>query len=499
MLRKYILIILVFITMLNASWFQEFQKGLYDRNKNKIYALSQVNINQNEYKTIAFEEAISDISNQLYTQVTSEQFLNKTLHDDKLVSNFKQKIHIVSSLPIHGVTKEQESEQNGKYILLLSFDKKNVASIYKEKANELVTEINVILADYKNKKDISTKESILNTLSKKLTNYEKYSLVAKLLKQTGIKEPKIKPYFVEKELRELYNITTKNIENLVTVLAQQIKKSNIKNSIKVMPFFYEDKGVYSTFSSELKNYLEKELSKTMNITSKQDSIYKLAGNFFIKNNHIVVKATLYDSFGDIELITMAKMKINNKNIDYYKPKLNEYSNLNQPVLNTNLNIQVRMNKMTKNLLFKKGQVVNIEVKVSKEAYISIIGNMRTKQGKQIQYLMPLNENIDKIKYQKFIPYQNSNLWVSIGEFEVYPPFGVEVLQVFATNLNIANKLPYTKPKLIDGEEYDVIVDKYEQTLNANRSIAKMRGLKLANKNKELEKAEAILKFTTVKR
>jgi hypothetical protein len=156
-----------------------------------------------------------------------------------------------------------------------------------------------------------------------------------------------------------------------------------------------------------------------------------------------------------------------------------------------------MNKMTKNLLFKKGETVNIEVKVSKESYIYIIGNMRTKDGKQIQYLMPLNENSGNAKYQKYIPYQNSNLWVSIGEFEVYPPFGVEVLQLFATNIDILNQLPSTQAKNINGKEYDVIVDKNKKAMVATRSISNMRGLKLKKKNKELQKAEAVLKFTTV--
>ena len=264
-----------------------------------------------------------------------------------------------------------------------------------------------------------------------------------------------------------------------------------------MPFFYEDKGTYSSFSSEFQNYLEKELSQTLNITSNQNSLYKLSGNYFIKDNHLTIKAILYDSFGDIELVSMAKMKISKKDNKYYIPKVNEYSTLNQPILNKNLNVQVRMNKMTKNLLFKKGQTVNIEVKVSKESYIYIIGNMRTKNGKQVQYLMPLNERNDNSKFQKFIPYQNSNLWVSIGEFEVYPPLGVEVLQVFATNIDILKQLPYTQLQNINGEEYDVIVDKNKKIIKATKSISSMRGLKRLKKNKELQKAEVILKFTTV--
>lgn len=497
MILKYIITLCSFVLVVNASWVKEYQHGMYIKEDNKIYAMTQNKTSHKKYKKIAFEEAIADISNQLFSQVKSEQFLDKQLSSDEFSQNFKQKIYIVSNLPIHGAIKEQEKVIDDKYFLLMSFDKKKVAHIYKEKANELAKELDVILVDYKKQNSLSSKEIILNSLSKRLENYEKYSLIAKLLNQRDILKPKVKPYFIEKELREIYDVTSKNIEDLSKVLAKTIKKSNIKNSIKVMPFFYEDKGTYSSFSSELQNYLEKELSTTMNITSNIDSLYKLSGNFFLKDNHLIVKATLYDSFGDIELVAMAKMKTKLKDEKYYIPKINEYSSLNEPILNKNLNVQVRINKMTKNLLFKKGEAINIEVKVSKESYIYIIGNMRTKEGKQIQYLMPLNENNGNSKYQMHIPYQNSNLWVSIGEFEVYPPFGVEVLQVFATNIDILKQLPYTEIKSIDGEEYDVIVDKNKKTMIATRSISNIRGLKRLKKNKELQKAETVLKFTTV--
>jgi len=494
---KILLIFFTLVSVVSGSWIQEYQQGLYTKQSSKIYAMVQNDTTNKKYKTIAFNEAIADISNQLFSQVNSQQFLDKELSGDEFSSNFKQKIYIVSNLPIHGASKEQEKTIDDKYYLLLSFDKQSVAHIYKDKANDLAKELDIVLKDYNKQSKLSSKEIILNTLSRKLENYEKYSTIAKLLNQKDIQKPKVKPYFIEKELRNLYNITANDIGELARILSTNIIKSKIKNSIKVMPFFYEDKGTYSSFSSELQNYIEKELSKKMKITSQHNSLYKLSGNFFLKDNYLTVKAILYDSLGDIELVSMAKMTINKNDRKYYIPKVNEYSRLNEPVLNKNLNVQVRINKMKKNLLFKKGEVVNIEIKTSKESYIYIVGNMRTKDGKQVQYLLPLNDNSDKSKYQMHIPYQNSNLWISIGEFEIYPPFGVEVLQVFATNIDILDQLPYTEVKSIDGAEYDVIVDKDKIVMLASRSISNFRGIKRLKKNKELQKAEVVLKFSTV--
>ncbi len=499
MMKKYLLILLGFALFLNASWIKEDQQGMYIKDDNKIYALVQQKVSNDKYEKAALNEALADISTQLFSEVVSVQFLDKRLLKDEFTQNFKQKIFIISDLPIHGATKENQGIEDETYYLLMSFDKKDAAPIYKIRANELANELDTIWEDYTKQTNLSLKEKILNSLNKKMENYEKYSLVAKLLKQKNILKPKITPYFIENELSQLYDVTAQDIEGLSKVLANIIKKSEIKNSIRVLAFSYEDKDTYSSFSSEFKNHLEKELNKTMYLTSRNSSKYKILGNYFLKNDHLIVKAALYDEFGDIELIAMGKMKIKSTNKKYYMPEVNEYATLKETVLDENLNVQTRMNKMTKNLLFIKGAAVNIEVKVSKEAYIYIIGNMRTKAGKQIQYLLPLNEKKNNERFQKYIPYQNSNLWVSIGEFEIYPPFGVEVLQVFATNIDILDELPNIQTQKINGEEYDVIVDKNKKTISAKRSISNMRGLKKKSVNIELQKAEAILKFTTLEK
>ena len=494
---KYIATLFSFVLIAHASWVQEYKQGDYLKQPSKLYAMAQSDMTDKRYKTIAFNEAIADVSSQLFSQVSSRQFLKSSSSQDHFSSSFQQKIHVVSNLPIHGVSKERETTIDGKYFLLLSFDKESAAHIYKEKANSLAKELDAILEDYKKQKSIASREVILNTLSRKLESYEKYLLVARLLNQKNMLQPKIKPYFIEKQLRELHNTTSKNIEELSSILASAITKSKIDGSIKVMPFSYEDRGIYSSFSSELRDYLEKALSEHVNITSKHNSPYKLSGNYFLQGSSLVAKAVLYDSFGDIVAVSMAKMKIDKRERSHYIPKKNEYANLNEPTLSSNLTIQARMNKMSRDLLFKEGDSVNLEIKVSKESYVYIIGNMRTEDGKQIQYLMPLNDRHGKAKYQMHIPYQNANLWVSVGEFTVYPPFGVEVLQIFATNIDIIKELPHTKTTLIDGQEYDVIVDKNKSAMPATQSIQNFRGLKLSKRNKELEKAETIVKFSTV--
>lgn len=503
--KKIFTLFFLFSFFAHASWVQDYQKGVFKKDQNKIYSFVQKDISQNNYKTKAFQEAVSDISSQLFTYVSSNKSLNKTSTNDRSTNTFEQTITTSSSLPILNPKKEKELQKGNNYYLLVSFDKLTTASKYKQKANDIVKTLDKMYKDYKLLKTIDQKELHLQQMASKLQNYKKYYNVSQLLNSLQINKPKVSEYFIQTQFDTIYNQKASNIQELCTILVKNIKKAKLKNNIKVYPFSFESKQTFSSFSHDLLDNLTKTLSKSHNLTTRDDSLYKLKGNYTIKESDkhstISVKTTLYDSFGDIVNISIASMDIPKnllkKEHNYYIPKTNEYDIMQNLVLNPNLDVQLRINGQKKDLLFTQGDSVNIELKVSKESYIYIVGNIRSSDGKQLQYLLPLSDRIGKSKFQKHIPYQNSNLWVSLGEFEVYPPFGVEVLQVFASNHPLIDTLPHTKYITIGQDQYDVIVDEKNHILEASRSVQKLRALKLKTK-KKIQKAEALIKFTTIK-
>jgi 5-carboxymethyl-2-hydroxymuconate isomerase len=496
MYLKVLLLYLITFISLSASWLDAYRYGTYLKDKDKIYSLVEIDQNRSNYKQIAFKEAISDISKQLHSHVSSEEFLQTAIKNDDLNEEFTQKIHVISNLPIHGAIKEREKFENSKYFLLLSFDKKATKDIYITKTNELSQQIDNLYKEYVKESNLNTKIKLLNLIEQNYDNYEKYSLIATLLGSKNPSKPQLKKYKINSELDKIYNSTTKNIEELSKVLAMNISKTDIDGELYIDAFAYKDSDTFSDFSSKLQSQLEYELNQNTTIKLAHNAPYTLHGNYFVNDNFIRVKAIIYDKKGNKAHVIISKMTIKPSQKDSYVPKQNSFTKINDKVTSKELDVQVRMNKKRKNLLFREGQSVSIEVKTNKQAYVYVIANMRTKENKQVQYLLTLSNAYGNNSYQMFIPARASNKWINIGEFEIQPPFGVEVLHIFATNHSIVDNLPKISTKMIDSLEYDVIVDQNNESLDAQKSIAQFRGLKKKKKN-ALQKSEAILRFTTV--
>jgi hypothetical protein len=88
----------------------------------------------------------------------------------------------------------------------------------------------------------------------------------------------------------------------------------------------------------------------------------------------------------------------------------------------------------------------------------------------------------------FINADDANHWISLGTFTVEEPFGVESLQIIASNKKITT-LPKTK--------YDEDSGYYIISKNINKTLMATRGLK-KKKSKKIEISEDVLSFTTVK-
>jgi len=325
-------------------------------------------------------------------------------------------------------------------------------------------------------------------------------MIARVMGQTKITPPTVSLYTVDKAISKLHKNSAVDSDELAALMIKRLFKKPTKERVKVLPFSYENCKVFSQFSSEFQNQLEHLASKKVEITKENKSIYILGGNYFFKEGNLVVSGQLYDQYGTIRSSAIIKMKIEDKERLYYLPKKNEYATMNDAIHSDTLNIQTRINGQKDYLLFREGESINLEIKVSQEAYIYIIANMRTAAGKQVQYLLPVSHKNGMAQYSKFIPYQNSNLWISFETFEVFAPFGSEALHIFASSQNILDKLPKVSRQKIDGEIYDgVIVDANNAVMSADQSISKVRGLKIkSNKPNRVLISETVLKFTTVK-
>jgi hypothetical protein len=81
--------------------------------------------------------------------------------------------------------------------------------------------------------------------------------------------------------------------------------------------------------------------------------------------------------------------------------------------------------------------------------------------------------------------------VSIGEFEIAPPFGVDSLQLIASDKDLINNLPDSHYDNASG--YYVVATNIEEGVDITR---KTRGLKKKKNTLVADTAETVLLFTT---
>lgn len=498
---KYLIsFVLIFNCSLFASWLEDYQKGFFEKKENYFYALARVNVDTPNYQKIAFNNAIGDISTQIYSKVSSKQSSFKKLENDNFSIGFDNRVKVESNMPVYGAKVTNSEIENGVYFVLVSLNGYKMGTIYADECVTLSKDIDSLYKKLKKTKDIKTKERLLNLMKQKFTKFDKFSTIAALLLDSTIKKPKTPSYLIDTELTKLYKRSAKNIDELASLLISRFSHKSINGSIQVLPFSYLDRNAYSIFSSELKNHLDSNLSDKYQVTNSEYSDTKLTGTYSVNKNVLTVKGEISNNNGDILAISLVKMKLpRGYRKSHYIPKENSYKNMNNIVLSDKLNVQARVNGRNHHLLFKEAETIRIETKVSKESYIYVIANIRLKNGKQAQYLLPVNDSDGVSQYVKFVPYQNSNLWINLGEFEVSAPFGVEFLQIFASNTNPMYTLPNIATQDIDGELFDgVILDTNGNLMSASNAIKLTRGLKRKKKKKnEVELSETILRFTTI--
>ncbi len=130
------------------------------------------------------------------------------------------------------------------------------------------------------------------------------------------------------------------------------------------------------------------------------------------------------------------------------------------------------------------------VKLNKPGYFYIVGH--TFAGEEpFSYLLELAEEASvPRRFVQFVNADDVNRWISLGEFEIYPPLGLEHLQVIASKEDLVERLPKYR---FDEESEFYLVGK-----DPRDGLVKTRAAKRPKKKKpENYGAEAVLTYTSL--
>jgi hypothetical protein len=154
--------------------------------------------------------------------------------------------------------------------------------------------------------------------------------------------------------------------------------------------------------------------------------------------------------------------------------------------------EVATSKGRNALVFYDGDAVQIIVKLNKPGYFYIVGYSKN-DYEETSYLLDIQDAKGDRKFISYINPSNVNKWISLGEFGVEAPFGLESLQLYASTDDLVGAIPAVN---WDPQSGYYVVSK--DIVSAVSRVSNTRGLKRIKKESP-DYAEASLLFNTLKR
>jgi len=426
---------------------------------------------------LAKVEALADLSQVIKSEVRT--IYKSQSNDVSAQHDFKAQVS--SNLPILGV--EFRKVSSGELIAMEALLRsKRVEPLYISKFSDLNREMKSILKAIKSSK---SKSFILKEYAKLyalVKEYDRYKSVFILLDSDTKETPIITASKVQLEISKLKS----NIDSLslaTTLLAAGIKEKGIY----VYPPHINSSSSIAEFGSIFATRLKGKLDVVNELTRAK---YILVGEYNLSKKKMILNMQLLD-VSTKKIVESKTLVINAKAYRgmALKPKGIDFNRLlTQGVAeSSSLKVRLNSNRGSENLLFHKNDEVELFVKLNKMGYLYIVGYTQTKGGK-FSYLLELSEGEGNSRFVKFVNADDASKWISLGVFNVEAPYGVESLQVIASNKRI---------KKVPNVTYDDELGYYVISNKIKKALEHTRGLR-PKRSKKVESSEDVISFTTMK-
>jgi len=429
----------------------------------------------------AQKEALADLSLSIKSEVRTYYESYMSTKGIKSENNAFSNIKISSNLPIMGAQVSYKVEK-----LKIVAEMKLMAYYSKEsyitKLKNLKIEIESILKTLNKAKKSSLKLELYLGIYSLLKEYDRYESVAAVLKLKLPSRPDITKQNTKSEIAKI----SSNIDSL-SLASKVLASEFLVSRIYTYPVLLQHNTTVTEFASILQKKLN---SKIDSVKTLKEADYFLVGEYIVTKKGIVLNYELLS----IEMNRVVQSKTININPKAYKslevkPKNIDFDQLlNSGIISSSdLKVSLSSSRGSENLLFRKAEEIELFVKLNKMGYYYIVGYTQTKEGK-MSYLLELSEGMGDSKFIKFVNADDASKWQSLGAFEVDAPYGIESLQVIASNKKITNLPSY---------KYDKLSEYYVISRNLKKALAKTRGLK-HKKSTKIEMSEDVMSFTTMK-
>ena len=370
----------------------------------------------------ARNEALATLASSIFVQIESS---TNSYKDSKGGDLFSTAAHSSSDLPLFGLSFDCRPK-GGQNFCLVYMDTARALPLYLQKINGVVADINARLERVE-KLPKSQHHQQLEKVAVDYAQFSKYRMVLLYLSgyEAVIDSPKISQLIVQERLAALESRVA-TLELAAILLARDIKVS----SLYISPPALQDSREITPFSTAMWQALKQELTSTSD-PARAD--YQYSGQYLLHEQGLRLSYHLVDRDGNTvkaQVVELTPDSYQNFRTTALAPDFDTLLHKGYAVA-SDFKAQLNTNKGSSQLLFEKGETAQLLVKINKAGYFYMVGHSKNDEI-EISYLLDVNEASGNRRFIFYINADDANKWVSIGEFEISPPFGVESLQLIAS-------------------------------------------------------------------
>ncbi|PJC86191.1 hypothetical protein CSW98_11525 [Vibrio sp. HA2012] len=421
--------------------------------------------------------AVAALANNIYVNVESK---SSSYQDSKGTDDFIFQANTTTNIPVLGV-KYLCNKTSQSHLCSALLDTEKVLPLYE---TEIKNKVKNIDDKYLSLSliDQNAQIDILYSILTELDQYEKLSFVTRFIseKNTSSIKPSVTIQQINSQIIELEDSVTS-----LYVAAKVISRKFKQNGIYIEPVSLANSREITPFASALADELRTQIKS---INNRDVASYILEGGYIENKSGIRVNYNLSDKKGNtIQSVVISLLPESYSNYrttplapDFDKLLHNGYA------VSSEFKTSIATNKGFRNLVFKSGEEVELLMKMNRPGYFYIVGHTKNSEIEQ-SYLIELNDALGDRHFIGFINADDINKWVSLGEFVVEEPFGLESIQLMASTNDFVGFLP--SYSYMSNSGYYVISDKIEQGVKMTRGLKKVKQV-------ESDNSESVLLFTT---
>jgi len=391
-------------------------------------------------------------------------------------------VQTLSELPLLGVDYTFFNKKDEMFCKAY-FNVDKAKHLYKEKLQILASEFDKTVQQNKNKNKHSEYQYLSEMLAKH-NQFHKYVLVARFI---GLKD-----------IPDL-SMTASQIKNKLLTIESAAPDLDLAAELLTRDLPDERYYVYAVQQqgsqevTELARLLrDKVMTKVKSFDDSRQASFIMKGHYEIHRDGISVTYRVVNDFGETHATRVAKLaKSAYEDLDYKSKSIDFNKLLHEGyVVSNKFHTEIITNQGKSDLLFTDGETVELYVRLNQPGYFYIVAH-NTTDGRS--YIMDLNEVPGDRRFIQYVNADQANRWISLGSFEVGEPYGVENLQLIASNKDFVGQLP--------GNYYDNQAELYFLREGSVKSaMLRTRGLKRKkSKKQQALTSEATLTITTMEK